>query len=108
MPESAAVRQPALAQLTYASIGHNVLFYAIQMITLVLLGLAANTSFGGLPVLASLMASDNFLPHLFHLRAARQVHRYGVVVQPWLGESREHPTSGCASNGRSGIRAYGS
>jgi len=70
----------SLAQLTYASIGHNVLFYAIQLITMVLLGLAANTSFGGLPVLASLLARDNFLPHLFYLRAARQVHRYGVVV----------------------------
>jgi amino acid transporter len=70
----------SLAQLTYASIGHNVLFYAIQLITTVLLGLAANTSFGGLPVLASLLARDNYLPHLFYLRAARQVHRYGVVV----------------------------
>ncbi|MBO0830470.1 MAG: APC family permease [Actinobacteria bacterium] len=70
----------SLAQLTYASIGHNVMFYGIQLITTVLLGLAANTSFGGLPVLASLLARDNFLPHLFFLRAARQVHRYGVVV----------------------------
>lgn len=69
-----------LAQLTYGSIGHNVVFYAIQLITLVLLSLAANTSFGGLPVLASLLATDNFLPHLFFLRAARQVHRYGVIV----------------------------
>ncbi len=69
-----------LAQLTYASVGHNFVFYAIQLITTVLLGLAANTSFGGLPVLASLLARDNFLPHLFYLRAARQVHRYGVVV----------------------------
>ncbi len=69
-----------LAQLTYASIGHNAVFYAIQLITTVLLALAANTSFGGLPVLASLLAADNFLPHLFFLRAARQVHRYGVVV----------------------------
>jgi len=69
-----------LAQLTYASLGHNFVFYAIQMITTVLLALAANTSFGGLPVLASLLATDNFLPHLFFLRAQRQVHRYGVVV----------------------------
>jgi hypothetical protein len=69
-----------LAQLTYASLGHNVVFYAIQLITLVLLSLAANTSFGGLPVLASLLATDNFLPHVFFLRAARQVHRYGVIV----------------------------
>ena len=63
-----------------ASLGHNFLFYAIQLITTVLLALAANTSFGGLPVLASLLATDNFLPHLFFLRAARQVHRYGVIV----------------------------
>ncbi len=69
-----------LAQLTAASLGHNFIFYAIQLITTVLLALAANTSFGGLPVLASLLATDNFLPHLFFLRAQRQVHRYGVVV----------------------------
>ncbi len=69
-----------LAQLTQASLGHNFIFYAIQLLTTVLLALAANTSFGGLPVLASLLATDNFLPHLFFLRAQRQVHRYGVVV----------------------------
>jgi amino acid transporter len=69
-----------LAQLTEASLGHNVVFYAIQLITMVLLALAANTSFGGLPVLASLLARDNFLPHMFGLRADRQVYRYGVIV----------------------------
>ena len=45
-----------------------------------LLALAANTSFGGLPVLAALLAKDNFLPHMFGLRADRQVHRYGVIT----------------------------
>src|SRR5271166_3678666 len=69
-----------LAQLTEASLGHNFVFYAIGLITTVLLALAANTSFGGLPVLAALLAKDNFLPHMFGLRADRQVHRYGVVV----------------------------
>jgi amino acid transporter len=69
-----------LAQLTEASLGHNFAFYAIQLITMVLLALAANTSFGGLPVLAALLAKDNFLPHMFGLRADRQVHRYGVIV----------------------------
>lgn len=67
-----------LAELTKVSVGSGVLFYVIQIITLVLLVLAANTSFGGLPVLASLVAEDNYLPHLFHLKAERQVHRYGV------------------------------
>jgi amino acid transporter len=69
-----------LAQLTEASVGHNVLYFGIQLVTFVLLVLAANTSFAGLPVLASLLARDNFLPHMFALRADRQVHRYGVIV----------------------------
>jgi amino acid transporter len=69
-----------LAQLTQGALGHNFIFYAIQLITTILLALAANTSFGGLPVLASLLATDNFLPHVFFLRAQRQVHRYGVIV----------------------------
>jgi len=72
--------ETTLAQLTGAAVGHNVIFYAIQLITTVLLALAANTSFGGLPVLASLLARDNFLPHLFVLKADRQVHRYGISV----------------------------
>jgi amino acid transporter len=72
--------ETTLAQLTAAAVGHNVLFYAIQLITTVLLALAANTSFGGLPVLASLLARDNFLPHIFALKAERSVFRYGVGV----------------------------
>jgi amino acid transporter len=69
-----------LAQLTQGAVGHNALYYIIQLITLVLLALAANTSFGGLPVLAGLLAQDNFLPHVFGLRADRRVYRYGIGV----------------------------
>jgi amino acid transporter len=73
-----------LAELTAAAFGHNLIYYAVQIITMVLLALAANTSFGGLPVLASLLATDNFLPHLFFLKADRQVHRYGVLVLAFI------------------------
>ncbi|MFF0837524.1 MULTISPECIES: APC family permease [unclassified Streptomyces] len=69
-----------LAQLAEASLGHNIGFFIVQFATMVLLALAANTSFGGMPVLASLLARDNHLPHVFGLRADRQVYRYGVVV----------------------------
>src|ERR1700752_1919288 len=44
-----------LAQITQGSLGHNFFFYVVQLLTTVLLALAANTSFGGLPVLASLL-----------------------------------------------------
>ncbi|MFJ3766454.1 APC family permease [Streptomyces sp. NPDC090082] len=70
-----------LAQLADASLGHNGAFYVIQFATMVLLALSANTSFGGLPVLLKLLARDNYLPHVFGLKADRQVHRHGVV---WL------------------------
>ncbi|WP_406134216.1 APC family permease [Streptomyces zaomyceticus] len=70
-----------LAQLTDASLGHNWAFYVVQFATMVLLALSANTSFGGLPVLLKLLARDNYLPHVFGLKADRQVHRHGVV---WL------------------------
>ncbi|MFI9366540.1 APC family permease [Kitasatospora sp. NPDC053057] len=68
-----------LAQLADASLGHGVGFFVVQFATVVLLGLAANTSFGGLPVLMDLLARDNHLPHVFALRADRQVHRHGVL-----------------------------
>jgi amino acid transporter len=69
-----------LSQLAAIGLGKGGAYLFVQLITTVLLALAANTSFGGLPVLASLLARDNYLPHLFFLRADRQVHRYGVVV----------------------------
>ncbi|WP_327067426.1 APC family permease [Kitasatospora sp. NBC_01302] len=68
-----------LAQLADASLGHGFGFYLVQFATVILLALAANTSFGGLPVLMRLLARDNHLPHVFALRADHQVHRHGVL-----------------------------
>lgn len=67
-----------LSQVTTASLGGGFGYYLVQFATVVLLALAANTSFGGLPVLAQLLAQHNNLPHLFALRDERQVHRYGI------------------------------
>ncbi|MEU7182186.1 MULTISPECIES: APC family permease [Streptomyces] len=69
-----------LAQLADGALGHNWAFYVVQFATMVLLALAANTSFGGLPVLMGLLARDNYLPHVFGLKAERQVHRHGVLA----------------------------
>jgi amino acid transporter len=69
-----------LSLVTEGSLGTGWPYLTVQLVTMLLLALAANTSFGGLPVLAARLASDAFLPHLFGLRADRLVHRYGVVV----------------------------
>jgi len=68
-----------LAQLTAGSYGTGWAYYATNLIVTVALAFAANTSFGGLPVLMSLLARDHRLPHLFGLRKERPVYRWGVV-----------------------------
>jgi amino acid transporter len=67
-----------LAQVTAGAFGKGAMFYIANLSTALALGLAANTSFGGLPVLMSLLAKDHRLPHLFYLRAERPVYRYGI------------------------------
>ena len=69
-----------LAQLVAGSYGTGWAFYATNIVVAVGLGLAANTSFGGLPVLLSLLARDKRLPSLFALRTERPVYRYGVAA----------------------------
>jgi hypothetical protein len=69
-----------LAQLTAGSFGTGWAYYAANIAVTVVLAVAANTSFGGLPVLMSLLSGDNRLPHLLGLRAERPVHRYGVIA----------------------------
>jgi amino acid transporter len=67
-----------LAQLSAAAFGTGWPFYAINLTVTLVLAFAANTSFGGLPVLMQLLAKDHRLPHMFALRAEKPVFRYGV------------------------------
>jgi amino acid transporter len=69
-----------LAQLTAGAFGTGWPFYVSNLAVTLVLGLAANTSFGGLPVLMNLLARDHRLPHLFYLRAEKPVYRYGIGV----------------------------
>ena len=70
--------QTVLSQIIADAIGRGWAYYAMSVIITLVLALAANTSFGGLPVLASLLARDNYLPHLFGLRDDRQVFASGI------------------------------
>ncbi len=69
-----------LAQVTAGAFGKGLPFYVSNLAVTAVLGLAANTSFGGLPVLMSLLARDHRLPHMFYLRAERPVYRHGIVA----------------------------
>ena len=62
------------------AVGRHWAYYIVSLTITLVLALAANTSFGGLPVLTSLLARDNYLPHLFGVRDSRLVFGNGVVV----------------------------
>ncbi|HME75634.1 MAG TPA: APC family permease, partial [Mycobacterium sp.] len=69
-----------LAQLSAGAFGTGWPFYVINLSVTLVLAFAANTSFGGLPVLLQLLARDHRMPHMFALRAEKPVFRYGVAA----------------------------
>jgi amino acid transporter len=70
--------QTVLSQIMGEAVGRHWAYYVVSLTITVVLSLAANTSFGGLPVLASLLSRDGYLPHLFSLRGDRQVFVTGI------------------------------
>ena len=70
-----------LAKYVYGSgpVGHT-LFVLLQAGTMLILVLAANTSFTGFPLLASFAAEDSYLPRRLTKRGHRLVFSTGIVV----------------------------
>jgi len=60
--------------------GRTWLYFMIQTATAVILLLAANTSFAGFPMLASMLARDRFLPRQFANRGDRLVFSNGIII----------------------------
>ena len=61
-----------------SAFGH-VMFYLLQAGTMLILVLAANTSFADFPRLASFHAGDNFMPRQFTVRGHRLVFSNGII-----------------------------
>jgi amino acid transporter len=72
--------QTALAQIAQTVFGIGPLFYYLQAATAAILILAANTAFNGFPLLASLLATDKFLPRQLHNRGDRLVYSNGIIL----------------------------
>ena len=62
----------------YSALGF--MYYVVQFATLIILVLAANTSFADFPRLSSILARDGFLPHLFGVRGDRLAFSVGIIV----------------------------
>lgn len=70
-----------VAQVAEAVFGEgNVMFYMVQAATALILILAANTCFSGLPTAASVMARDKVMPSQFAFRGDRLGFSNGILV----------------------------
>ena len=69
-----------VAQVAHAIFGGGAMFYVVQVLTALILILAANTAYTGFPVLASILAKDKMMPHQFRSRGDRLVFSNGIVI----------------------------
>ncbi len=71
--------QTVISQITKGVLGDNVLYFAVQLFTLLILVLAANTSFADFPRLASFHAEDAFMPRQLTKRGHRLSFSNGII-----------------------------
>ena len=70
-----------IAQVGRAVFGDgSPLFYVLQLVTALILVLAANTAFNGFPVLASILSRDGYLPRQLRTRGDRLAFSNGILL----------------------------
>ncbi|MGH7185659.1 MAG: APC family permease, partial [Pseudomonadota bacterium] len=72
--------ETVVSQLARHIFGTGVLYYEIQAVTMLILLLAANTSFADFPRLAFFMARDGFMPRQFRAQGDRLVFSNGIII----------------------------
>jgi amino acid transporter len=68
-----------LSALARRLVGDGIAYYIIQISTMLILAVAANTSFAGFPRLSAILAKDGFLPRQFTGLGDRLVFANGIV-----------------------------
>ena len=72
--------ETVVSQLARVTFGTGAVYYAVQIGTMILLILAANSAFAGFPHLASILARDGFMPHQMATFGDRLVFSNGIVI----------------------------
>ena len=73
-------QETVVSQLARQIFGGGLLYYEIQAVTMLILILAANTSFADFPRLAFFLARDGFIPRQFGTRGDRLVFSNGILI----------------------------
>jgi len=69
-----------ISQLARLTFGTGALYYALQIGTMLLLILAANSAFAGFPHLASILARDGYMPRQMATFGDRLVFSNGIII----------------------------
>ncbi len=69
-----------VSQLGRGVLGKNVLYFAYQAATALVLFLAANTSFYDFPLISAILARDKYMPRQFSFRGDRLAYTNGIIV----------------------------
>jgi len=72
--------ETVVSQLARQIFGGGLLYYEVQAVTMLILILAANTSFADFPRLAYFLARDGFIPRQFATRGDRLVFSNGILI----------------------------
>ena len=68
-----------VSQMANAVFGSGILFYVLQFTTSLILLLAANTAFNGLPIMLSILAKDRYMPRQFSQRGTKLSFSNGII-----------------------------
>jgi amino acid transporter len=68
-----------LSQISAAVFGHTFMYFVIQLFTSLILILAANTAYNGLPQLLYLLAHDGYVPRQFSTRGFKLSFSNGII-----------------------------
>lgn len=68
-----------LSQISSAVFGHTFMYYVIQVFTSLILILAANTAYNGLPQLLYILAHDGYVPRQFSTRGTKLSFSNGIL-----------------------------
>ncbi|HEX7212867.1 MAG TPA: APC family permease, partial [Methylomirabilota bacterium] len=72
--------ETVVSQLARQIFGGGLLYYEIQVVTMLILVFAANTAFADFPRLAYFLARDGFIPRQFGTRGDRLVFSNGILI----------------------------
>jgi len=72
--------QTVLSQIARLLVGDGAFFVLIQVATVLVLALAANTAFADFPRLSSFLARDSFMPRQFAFRGERLAFTTGIIA----------------------------